>query len=269
MLWSIDFTIGCAVADNNVSHFAVKIGNNLIRRWLLGDIALQLNNSWQWGLQYQNKTKPWYQFVDDIPLLPDTIWHRQTSCIVGPQFTIAWRSTATILASSPSFWFSLHDSDIGLSDVSQVLWSGSLYIQIELKWPHDTYTSFLLRTWDQLPGAAHRSTALVTPKVHQSNIKCQTTFAQIHTVYITWWDILLFPDSSRRWCSTFKKVEFFVDLHQLEGTASSPALLLGHAVVDIAFVFTGFSLPIAINWMLLILSSCITYVLLFHLVFIL
>lgn len=37
---------------------------------------------------------------------------------------------------------------------------------------------------------------------------------------------------------TFKQVELFINLHQFEGTASSPALLLGHAVVDIALVLT-------------------------------
>ena len=43
---------------------------------------------------------------------------------------------------------------------------------------------------------------------------------------------------------TFQEVELLINLHQFESTASSPALLLGHAVVDIAFVFTGFSLSI-------------------------
>jgi hypothetical protein len=71
------------------------------------------------------------------------------------------------------------------------------------------------RTCDQLPGAAHRSTA-------------RTTSGEGG-------DVRQGPGRGPDGGSTFENIKIFIDLKQLEGRASPPAFLLGFPVVNILF----------------------------------
>jgi hypothetical protein len=82
------------------------------------------------------------------------------------------------------------------------------------------------RTCDQLPGAAHRSTARTTSVCGGRGTSRHTVSAckEISTVWVGW--------------GTFEDVEVLVDLKQLEGRTRPPALLLCFPVVDVlSYIF--------------------------------
>ncbi len=76
------------------------------------------------------------------------------------------------------------------------------------------------RTCDQLPGAAHKSTARTTSEGGGPDRKARTRQ--------DW----MMQRAVGGGC-TFENIKIFVDLEQLEGRASPPALLLGFPVVNI------------------------------------
>lgn len=102
------------------------------------------------------------------------------------------------------------------------------------------HLSLRLSTWLQLPGAAHRSTALLTPGTAQREPKSFNREDRKRE--------LIGDDGwvgGYHWAAavTCKQIELLIELQQLESTAGPPALLLGQPVVDVSLVFGGAAHP--------------------------
>lgn len=116
-------------------------------------------------------------------------WSTLTSVIVlvlPILFTIAWRSTATILASSPSFWFSLWCHNRGSTDVrSKVKIQIELQIDIVLLTPASCWgpgTNFRGQRKDRQPWWHLRVIQIWTWNEYSQNslLLCSGQFLMIH-----------------------------------------------------------------------------------------
>ncbi len=155
-------TIRGTIADHKISKLAFKMAYDLFHGWQLGNITL-------WYKREEKRRERHSVLVSNFDNLLDAAAFEQQQgfntliWMTPSNGAISCRSTATILASSSPSILSTHTHTWTIYNRWGALVIGGGGETTYADYPLVFAYSFLLRTWLQLPGAAHKSTARTTP----------------------------------------------------------------------------------------------------------